>query len=104
MTQARNLIEHHLPCMPDQASNFISHDIAEALDEAGLIAHGESERGNRLDAAREAYFAALNQLQAALADICGTDDHHVVQHRDGKPPWCPHCGRNSTGTQIKDAS
>lgn len=102
MDQARNLIERNLPCMPDQASAFISRDIAQALDEAGLIAHRESERGNRLDAARQAYFAALTQLHAALVDACRTDNHHVIQHRDGKPPWCPHCGRNSTGTQIKE--
>lgn len=22
------------------------------------------------------------------------EDHRERQHRDGKPPWCPHCGWN----------
>ncbi|OII10514.1 hypothetical protein BIU97_10325 [Curtobacterium sp. MCBA15_009] len=27
------------------------------------------------------------------------DGHDVVQHRDGKPPWCNHCGLTSDGKQ-----
>lgn len=54
-----------------------------------------------LDAARFAYEEALLDLHAAVLAAC-PGDHHVIQHRDGKPPWCPHCGRNSTGTPIKE--
>ena len=25
------------------------------------------------------------------------DRHEVRQHRDGKPPWCPHCGLTAAG-------
>lgn len=60
---------------------------------------------NNLDAARVAYHTALEHLHDAVLDACpGGSDHHVIQHRDGKPPWCPHCGRNSTGTQIRERS
>jgi hypothetical protein len=27
----------------------------------------------------------------------GTHNHGVVQHRDGKPPWCPTCGLTAEG-------
>lgn len=58
-----------------------------------------------IDTARAAYHAALERLHAAVLDACpGGSDHRVIQHRDGKPPWCPHCGRNSTGTQIRERS
>ena len=56
-----------------------------------------------LETARAAYHDALAAVHAAVIAACpGGSDHHVIQHRDGKPPWCPHCGRNSTGTQIKE--
>lgn len=57
----------------------------------------------RLAAARTAYHAALAKVHDAVITACPKpEDHHVVQHRDGKPPWCPHCGRNALGTQIKE--
>ena len=28
--------------------------------------------------------------------------HDPRQHRDGKPPWCRHCGRDRYGAQIVD--
>lgn len=56
-----------------------------------------------LDTARAAYHDALEKVHTAVIAACpGGSDHHVIQHRDGKPPWCPHCGRNSTGTQIRE--
>ena len=56
-----------------------------------------------IETARAAYHDALAKVHAAVIAACpGGSDHRVVQHRDGKPPWCPHCGRNSTGTQIKE--
>ena len=56
-----------------------------------------------LDDARDRYHEALLAVHSAVIAACPRgSDHHVIQHRDGKPPWCPHCGRNSTGTQIKE--
>ena len=56
-----------------------------------------------LDDSRDRYHDALARVHAAVIAACpGGSDHHVIQHRDGKPPWCPHCGRNSTGTQIRE--
>lgn len=56
-----------------------------------------------LDTARDAYHKALAELHVAVRAACpGGSDHHVIQHRDRKPPWCPHCGRNSIGTPIKE--
>lgn len=27
------------------------------------------------------------------------DNHQPVQHRDAKPPWCPHCGLTAEGEE-----
>jgi predicted transcriptional regulator len=32
-------------------------------------------------------------LEAGMLEGCS--DHKPVQHRDGKPPWCPTCGYTS---------
>lgn len=29
----------------------------------------------------------------------GTHNHQPIQHRDGKPPWCPTCGLTAEGTE-----
>lgn len=26
--------------------------------------------------------------------------HHLVQHRDGRPPWCPSCRRTAQGAIV----
>lgn len=39
-------------------------------------------------------------LRAAVRGSC-PGDHKGVQHRDRKPPWCPHCGRTDRGVRIK---
>ena len=51
--------------------------------------------------ARAAYDLALDDVHHAVIAAC-PGLHHVVQHRDSRPPWCPKCGRTDTGTQIKE--
>ena len=56
-----------------------------------------------IDDARNEYHDALAILHEEVRKACpGGSDHHVIQHRDGKPPWCPHCGRSTIGTQIRE--
>ena len=54
-----------------------------------------------LDQARAAYAIAATHVRLAVLTAC-PGLHHVVQHRDSRPPWCPKCGRTDTGTQIKE--
>lgn len=39
-------------------------------------------------------------LRVMVRDSC-PGDHKTVQHRDKRPPWCPHCGRTDRGVRIK---
>lgn len=39
---------------------------------------------------------AKNALTVAVKTAC-PGVHHVEQHRDMKPPWCPVCGRDDLG-------
>jgi len=55
-----------------------------------------------LDRARNQVMEAEFHLHRMVADACASpSEHRVVQYRDGKPPWCPACGRTSRGVRIK---
>lgn len=56
-----------------------------------------------LDELREQLKQAEYYLYKSVAQACPTPDkHQAVQHRDGKPPWCPLCGRTNRGVRIKE--
>lgn len=45
--------------------------------------------------------AAKDTLVGALAALCpGGADHEFAQHRDRKPPWCPHCRYTEWGVKV----
>jgi len=35
----------------------------------------------------------------SVIPVVGTHNHKPVQHRDGKPPWCPTCGLTADGNE-----
>lgn len=42
-------------------------------------------------------------LYRSVVQACpDPDKHRAVQHRDGKPPWCPLCGRTNRGVKVKE--
>ena len=49
---------------------------------------------------REAVDNAAARLYWAVADAC-PGEHWSTQHRDGRPAWCRHCGRNDRGVTVK---
>lgn len=55
----------------------------------------------QIETARAEYFAAQKNLSALVTGAC-PGEHKPVQYRDGKPPWCKHCGRSGLGQQIKE--
>ena len=60
------------------------------------------EQGN-LDYLREEADGAEATLYFAVVDSC-SGDHKTAQYRDGKPPWCRHCGRTDRGKRIEFVS
>ena len=63
-----------------------------------------SDDQKALDCEREQVEGAEARLYFSVVDACAKGnpwEHRVVQHRDGKPPWCPHCGRTDRGERIK---
>lgn len=40
---------------------------------------------------------------AILGSTVSTKEHHhrLVQHRDGRPPWCPSCRRTASGKIVE---
>lgn len=56
-----------------------------------------------LDQARNQVMEAEFHLHRMVAQACpDPDKHRAVQHRDGKPPWCPLCGRTNRGVKTKE--
>lgn len=57
-----------------------------------------------LEILRQDADGAEADLHRAVRERCpsGPDGHNPVQHRDGKPPWCPSCGRTRRGEKIKE--
>lgn len=56
-----------------------------------------------LDQARNQAMEAESHLHRMVAQACpDPDKHRAVQHRDGKPPWCPLCGRTNRGVKTKE--
>lgn len=56
-----------------------------------------------LDQVRNQVMEAEFHLHRMVVQACpDPDKHRAVQHRDGKPPWCPLCGRTSRGVRIKE--
>ena len=49
---------------------------------------------------QEQYIAARGDLLRAVQALC-PGEHHPVQHRDRKPPWCDICGRDELGYQRR---
>jgi hypothetical protein len=51
--------------------------------------------GNQLDPST----TTLSVTESPQAQVASPEFHHhkPVQHRDGKPPWCNHCGLTSDG-------
>ena len=43
---------------------------------------------------------AEHELLTAVRDAC-PGPHLPAQHRDGRRPWCPKCGRDNLGVQVK---
>ena len=59
-----------------------------------------SDQQESIDFQRERLDLYEAALQGRVRDAC-PGDHKTVQHRDRKPPWCPHCGRTERGERIK---
>ena len=59
-----------------------------------------SDRQATIDRLRTAAAEARDRLTEAIIDAC-PGEHSTIQHRDMRPPWCPHCGRNDYGRVIK---
>lgn len=56
-----------------------------------------------LDRLRDQLAQAEYHLYRSVVQACADPDkHHARQHRDGKPPWCPLCGRTNRGVRIKE--
>jgi len=55
-------------------------------------------RLQRIAKAREDLLVAQGALTTAILQHC--PNHAPVQHRDGKPPWCPHCQLTSQGAVV----
>jgi hypothetical protein len=49
---------------------------------------------------RERVRDAANALNDEILAAC-PGEHRLVQHRDGKPPWCEACGRDGMGRQVR---
>lgn len=49
---------------------------------------------------QQATVAADEALRAAVLEAC-PGEHHPVQHRDRRPPWCKACGRTARGVLAK---
>jgi hypothetical protein len=48
---------------------------------------------------RNDYVRAGRMLFAAVADAC-PGRHQMVQHSDGRPPWCTACRRTVDGRPV----
>ena len=59
-----------------------------------------SDHQANIDSLRKAAAVARNALTDAIIDAC-PGEHETKQHRDMRPPWCPHCGRNDYGRVVK---
>jgi hypothetical protein len=44
----------------------------------------------------------LTQVLRALVIQECPGEHLALQHRDRKPPWCRHCGRDDRGVKRRD--
>lgn len=55
-----------------------------------------------IEEAREVYTAAFDQLTDVIRREC--PNHRPTQHRDGKAPWCPDCGRSTTGNLLREVT
>lgn len=55
-----------------------------------------SELTDHLHQLRDEMFQAKGRLLEAVNDAC-PGRHTPRQHRDGRPPWCPACGRDELG-------
>lgn len=62
-----------------------------------------SDEQKHLDYLRDEADGADARLYFAVVAACD-GDHKTAQHRDRRPPWCPHCGRTDRGVKVKDAS
>ena len=103
-----------------EASSHVQASITEALY-TDAVERADEEALSRLTPDQRALVAEARRLlaeraqadeQAAVEAMAGvpegsTDgawappshDHRPVQHRDGKPPWCPECGLTAQGTE-----
>lgn len=52
-----------------------------------------------IDQVRAVYETAEDRLLDLVEDACPSG-HSLVQHRDRRPPWCPHCRRTKYGVPI----
>ena len=59
-----------------------------------------SDRQAGIDSLRKTAAKARRRLTAAIIDAC-PGEHSTIQHRDMRPPWCPHCGRDDYGWVVK---
>lgn len=53
----------------------------------------------RIDKLRGEYLEAERALIGAVIAAC-PGPHRLVQHRDGRLPWCPKCRRTEQGHQV----
>lgn len=58
-----------------------------------------------IEAARLHAERAAVHLQELVVKNCpaGPEGHRLVQHNDGRPPWCPKCDRTKGGMRVSAA-
>lgn len=98
-----------------EASSHVQASITEALY-TDAVERADDEALARLTPDQR---ALVESARAALAEAAGGEpepsltaptgwttttnptahEHRPVQHRDGKPPWCPECGLTAEGTE-----
>lgn len=76
------------------AAQVMRANVAELARQAGVLLESQPE-----PEARVAPRCNCGMSQPVVSEPeCAA--HALVQHRDGKPPWCRTCGRDARGVRI----